>query len=166
MELQPEYIPRGNERILFVDDNESIVDIVQLMLQNLGYKVTGFTDGREALKVFSEKPSEFDLVITDYVMPHLTGGDIAQRAKRCGLRKRNLLPCRPLSRRRAREQAKPPAARPKKLLPWRAFRRRAARRRQGNGSFSIPIRASSRRWLSLCGAGPKRSDSPIKSGRS
>ena len=78
MELQPESIPRGNERILFVDDNESIVDIVQLMLQNLGYKVTGFTDGREALKVFSKKPSEFDLVITDYVMPHLTGGDIAQ----------------------------------------------------------------------------------------
>ena len=79
MELQPESTTRGNERILFVDDNESIVIIVQLMLQNLGYKVTGFTDGREALKVFSEKPSEFDLVITDYVMPHLTGGDIAEK---------------------------------------------------------------------------------------
>jgi DNA-binding NtrC family response regulator len=49
------------------------------MLENLGYKVTGFTDGREALKVFSEKPSEFDLVITDYMMPHLTGVDIAQK---------------------------------------------------------------------------------------
>jgi DNA-binding NtrC family response regulator len=79
VELQPESISRGNERILFVDDTESIVDIVELMLQNLGYKVTGFTDGREALKVFSEKPSEFDLVITDYVMPDLTGVDIAQK---------------------------------------------------------------------------------------
>ena len=77
--MESESIPRGNERILFVDDTESIVDIVQLMLENLGYKVTGFTDGREALKVFSEKPSEFDLVITDYMMPHLTGVDIAQK---------------------------------------------------------------------------------------
>ena len=79
MQLQPEFIRRGNERILFVDDNESLVNVVELLLQNLGYKVTGFTDGREALKVFSEKPSEFDLVITDYVMPHLTGGDIAEK---------------------------------------------------------------------------------------
>ena len=79
MELQPESIPRGNERILFLDDNETIVNSAQNMLQYLGYKVTIFTDGREALKAFSEKPSEFDLVITDYVMPDLTGVDIAEK---------------------------------------------------------------------------------------
>jgi len=78
MQLQPEFIPRGNERILFVDDNESIVTVVETMLQYLGYRVTVFKDSREALKAFSEKPSEFDLVITDYVMPNLTGEDIAQ----------------------------------------------------------------------------------------
>jgi len=52
------------------------------MLQYLGYKVTIFTDGREALKAFSEKSSEFDLVITDYVMPDLTGVDIAEKMLR------------------------------------------------------------------------------------
>ena len=79
MQPQPEFTPRGNERILFVDDNETIVNVVETMLQFLGYKVTAFTDAQEAVKVFSEKPSEFDLVITDYVMPNLTGVDIAQK---------------------------------------------------------------------------------------
>ncbi len=49
------------------------------MLQNLGYKVTALTDSQKALKVFSEKPSEFDLVITDQTMPHLTGEDVAKK---------------------------------------------------------------------------------------
>ena len=88
MELQPESIPRGNERILFVDDSESIVNVVETMLEYLGYRVTVFTEAQEALKVFSEKPSEFDLVITDYVMPNLTGEDIAQKM----LRKRSDIP--------------------------------------------------------------------------
>ncbi len=79
MQFQPEFIRRGNERILFVDDNESIVNLVENILQYLGYRVTVFTEGHEALKVFSEEPSEFDLVITDYVMPNLTGVDIAQK---------------------------------------------------------------------------------------
>ncbi len=79
MQFQPEFIRRGNERILFVDDNESIVNLVENILQYFGYRVTVFTEGHEALKVFSEKPSEFDLVITDYVMPNLTGVDLAQK---------------------------------------------------------------------------------------
>jgi len=78
MELQPKSIPRGNNRILFLDDNESIVKSAENMLEYLGYKVVGFTDGQEALRAFSEKPFAFDLVITDYVMPDLTGEDIAE----------------------------------------------------------------------------------------
>lgn len=88
MKLQPEPMPRGNERILFVDDDEAIVNVVQTILEYLGYRVTVFTEAQEALKVFSEKPSEFDLVITDYVMPNLTGEDIAQKM----LRKRSDIP--------------------------------------------------------------------------
>jgi DNA-binding NtrC family response regulator len=48
------------------------------MLQGLGYKVTALTDSREALKLFSENPSQFDLVITDYTMPLLTGEDLGR----------------------------------------------------------------------------------------
>ena len=53
----PKPIPRGNERILFVDDEEIIVNSVRNMLQHLGYKVTALMDSQEALKLFSENPS-------------------------------------------------------------------------------------------------------------
>ena len=72
----------GIERILFVDDDETMVISARSMLQRFGYKVTALTDAQEALKVFSEKSSEFDLVITDHVMPHLTGEDIAPKMLR------------------------------------------------------------------------------------
>ena len=75
-------IPTGKERILLVDDDEMQVISIRNMLQRLGYKVTAFTDGREALKVFLEKPSEFDLVITDHKMPQLMGPNLAQEMLR------------------------------------------------------------------------------------
>ena len=78
--LQP--IPRGNERILFVDDEEIIVNSVRNMLQHLGYKVTTQMDSQEALKLFSEKPSEFDLVITDQTMPFMTGETLGKEMMR------------------------------------------------------------------------------------
>jgi two-component system cell cycle sensor histidine kinase/response regulator CckA len=43
------------------------------MLQRLGYTVTAIADSREALNLFSENPFQFDLVITDYTMPIVTG---------------------------------------------------------------------------------------------
>ena len=78
----PKPIPRGNERILVVDDEEIIVNSVQNMLQHLGYKVTALMDSQEALKLFSEKPSEFDLVITDQTMPFMTGEDLGKELMR------------------------------------------------------------------------------------
>ena len=69
MKFQSESIPRGNERILLVDDDETLLISARNMLERFGYKVTALTDGEEALKVFSEKPSDFDLVITDHLMP-------------------------------------------------------------------------------------------------
>jgi two-component system cell cycle sensor histidine kinase/response regulator CckA len=71
-------IPRGNERILVVDDEEIIVTAVHNMLQHLGYKVTALMDSREALKLFSENPSQFDLMITDQTMPFMPGEDLGK----------------------------------------------------------------------------------------
>lgn len=82
MELQFGSIPTGKERILLVNDDENLVISVRNMLQRFGYEVTGFTDAREALKVFSEKPSEFDLVITDHMMPHGGGEKMAEEMLR------------------------------------------------------------------------------------
>ena len=65
--------PRGKERILFVDDEESIVYVGRTRLERLGYQVETKTDPVEALALFRDKPDEFDLVITDMTMPRMTG---------------------------------------------------------------------------------------------
>jgi DNA-binding NtrC family response regulator len=52
------------------------------MLVRLGYKVATATDSEDALKLFSEKPSEFDLVMTDQTMPALTGEDLGKELMR------------------------------------------------------------------------------------
>ena len=70
---------KGNERILLIDDEEQIVSMEQQMLENLGYKVTARTDSTEALKEFSSQPQNFDLVITDMTMPHMTGDELAKK---------------------------------------------------------------------------------------
>ncbi len=75
-------IPRGNERILLVDDEESIINSVRNLLQHLGYKVTAMMDSREALKIFSADPFRFDLVITDQTMPFLTGETLGKEMMR------------------------------------------------------------------------------------
>ena len=71
-------LPTGTERILFVDDEKAAVDVMQLMLEKRGYKVTARTSSIEALEVFRNKPQEFDLVITDQTMPNMTGKDLAK----------------------------------------------------------------------------------------
>ena len=70
---------RGNgERILFVDDEESIVSVSQYMLTQLNYSVEATTSAREALEILRARPKEFDLVITDLAMPAMTGIEFAR----------------------------------------------------------------------------------------
>ena len=69
----------GNEHILLVDDEEQIIAMEQQMLERLGYQVTSSTNSQEALNVFAQHPDNFDLVITDMTMPHMTGDRLAQK---------------------------------------------------------------------------------------
>jgi PAS domain S-box-containing protein len=71
-------LPTGNERILFVDDEESMVNLNQQRLERLGYKVIGETDPSEALEFFRTNPDQIDLIISDMTMPHMTGDKLAQ----------------------------------------------------------------------------------------
>jgi PAS domain S-box-containing protein len=66
-------LPRGEGRILFVDDEPAIAKMGQMMLQKLGYSVTPMEDSTQALELFRSDPQAFDLVITDQTMPGLTG---------------------------------------------------------------------------------------------
>jgi len=68
----------GKERILFVDDEDGLCKTMKGMLERLGYHVTAKTSPREALEAFREKPEDFDLVITDLTMPHMTGVQMAR----------------------------------------------------------------------------------------
>ncbi|MGC9325283.1 MAG: ATP-binding protein, partial [Desulfomonilia bacterium] len=71
-------IPTGHEHVLFVDDEEDLTEMVEQMLSHLGYHVTTRTSSVEALDLFRENPESFDIVISDLVMPKLTGETLAQ----------------------------------------------------------------------------------------
>jgi two-component system, cell cycle sensor histidine kinase and response regulator CckA len=70
---------QGRESILLVDDEEIILSSLQRVLTLSGYRVTGLKDSQEALRLFDEKPDEFDLVITDLTMPGMTGLDLSRK---------------------------------------------------------------------------------------
>lgn len=72
-------LPRGHERILVVDDETTIIELMEKSLEALGYQVTSCSDSGQALERFAAQPAGFDLVITDMTMPHLTGAELAQR---------------------------------------------------------------------------------------
>ncbi len=69
--------PTGKEHILFVDDEIALVELAKRMLRPLGYKVTASISSIEALELFGAEPNAFDMVITDYTMPDMTGIQLA-----------------------------------------------------------------------------------------
>lgn len=73
-----ETLPRGTEHILFIDDEENLVDVMKGLLQRLGYRVVATNQPLDALDLFRAGPDTFDLVITDAAMPHMTGDRLAK----------------------------------------------------------------------------------------
>ena len=78
-DVELENIPKGTERILFIDDEQILAQMGQDMLERLGYTVTVRSSSLEALQLFQNNPIEFDMVITDQTMPDMTGGELAYR---------------------------------------------------------------------------------------
>jgi CheY-like chemotaxis protein len=74
---QKRTLPTGTERILFVDDEPSLVKLVNQMLTRLGYDVVARISSLDALELFKAEPDRFDLVITDMAMPHMAGDRFA-----------------------------------------------------------------------------------------
>lgn len=68
-------------RILIVDDEPALVNLWAEALNNLGYETTGITNSREALEIFSTHPEDFDLLITDLIMPDLNGLELARKVR-------------------------------------------------------------------------------------
>lgn len=72
------HVRGGNERILLVDDEGALVNLIRQVLEGLGYQVDAFTDSVQALERFRADPGLFDLVITDLTMPGLSGDRLVE----------------------------------------------------------------------------------------
>jgi len=82
-EKRPEHdsnieVPGGTERIVLVDDEPLLVDLMERSLSLLGYQVDSFTDSFAALSWIEKHVDDIDLVITDMTMPGITGAELAE----------------------------------------------------------------------------------------
>jgi len=72
-------LPGGTETILVVEDEKALRDLTQCILADSGYQVLAATDVREALEMAGDTETKLDLLLTDVVMPILSGNELAKR---------------------------------------------------------------------------------------
>lgn len=75
-------LSKGGELILYIDDDEVIVELGRDMLESLGYEVAVSVSSEKALEMFRTDPEDFDLIITDQSMPVLTGTQLAKEFRK------------------------------------------------------------------------------------
>lgn len=74
----PQDMPRGKGRVLVVDDEAAVCQLMARMLETLGYGVETMLRPRDALSALQEQADEYDLLVTDQVMPGMTGAELAR----------------------------------------------------------------------------------------
>ena len=72
----------GSATILMIDDEDLLLTMGEMVLTSFGYKVLTANSGAKALEIFTKKSSEIDLVITDLVMPQMSGRELIERMRR------------------------------------------------------------------------------------
>ena len=75
----PASLLKGDEYILFIDDEETILNIARRTFEGYGYKIDCFDKPIDAWNCFMKDPGKYDMVITDLTMPDITGLDLADR---------------------------------------------------------------------------------------
>jgi two-component system cell cycle sensor histidine kinase/response regulator CckA len=73
--------PTKKHHVMYVDDDEALVFLVQRLLRRRGYEVSGFTDPHQATAALREAPHAYDLLVTDYNMPGFCGVDLVREAR-------------------------------------------------------------------------------------
>jgi PAS domain S-box-containing protein len=71
----------SDKHILYLDDDEALVRLVERLLERRGYRVSGYINQQEALAALRTDPASFDLVVTDYNMPGMSGLDVAREVR-------------------------------------------------------------------------------------
>ncbi len=74
-------LPRGSETLLLVEDEEGVRRMATKMIESLGYTLLSAADGEEGLRVAENHPGRIDLIITDVVMPNLSGPEMIDRLR-------------------------------------------------------------------------------------
>jgi len=75
-------LPRGSEKIIFVDDDEILTNMGESMLAELGYQVCVMTSSSETMKLLQANSNYFDLLITDQTMPEMTGLELIRELRK------------------------------------------------------------------------------------
>ncbi len=78
LDSQPESTLCGTEVILLVEDDTALWRVASITLMEYGYKVFGAVSGHQALRVFGRDLNSIDLLVTDVVMPHMDGIELAE----------------------------------------------------------------------------------------
>ena len=73
---------KGNQTILIVDDEDLVLTMGQTILSHFGYQVLAANSGKKALEILSDKKRKIDLVITDLVMPTMSGRELVEQARK------------------------------------------------------------------------------------
>ena len=72
---------RGTETVLFVDDEDMIIEVAEELFEELGYKVLTTGSGREAIETYEKNKERIDMVLLDMVMPDMSGGETYDKLK-------------------------------------------------------------------------------------
>jgi len=83
-EVKPDtkILPNGGETILIVEDERELLDIASNFFREIGYRVLTASDAREALTLFEENSDKIPIVITDLIMPNVSGLELARAVKK------------------------------------------------------------------------------------
>jgi two-component system cell cycle sensor histidine kinase/response regulator CckA len=73
--------PVGLETVLLVEDEPGVRALADTVLRKLGYKVLVADGGQAALEIWNERRSSIDILLTDVIMPHMSGGDLAHKLR-------------------------------------------------------------------------------------